>query len=80
MEIALPSLDGLLRRTLRGDFMPRKQRFKPSRKPKPNLPSEDRVLGNPTSGAPAHSEPAGVPGTSQTHEQGVPSTEDARPY
>jgi hypothetical protein len=34
--------------------MPRKQRFKPSRKPKPMPPSEDAVMGVPAESATVH--------------------------
>jgi hypothetical protein len=36
--------------------MPRKQRFKPSRKPKPIPQSEDSTLERQSSGAPAHND------------------------
>jgi hypothetical protein len=36
--------------------MPRKQRFKPSRKPKPTPPSEDALTGRPTSNARANND------------------------
>jgi hypothetical protein len=36
--------------------MPRKQRFKPSRKPKPNPPNEDAMIGHQANGASAHND------------------------
>jgi len=36
--------------------MPRKQRFKPSRKPKPTPQTEDSTLERQSSGAPAHND------------------------
>jgi hypothetical protein len=46
--------------------MPRKQRFKPSRKPKPVPQSESQAIGhearNPTTHAPAHGDTTEAPG------------------
>jgi hypothetical protein len=46
--------------------MPRKQRFKPSRKPKPVPQSESQAIGhearNPAAHGPAHSDTTDVPG------------------
>ena len=40
--------------------MPRKQRFKPSRKPKPIPQGEDAVIGRQPSSAPAYNDNAGM--------------------
>ncbi len=36
--------------------MPRKQRFKPSRKPKPSPPNEDAMMGRPTGNEVVHND------------------------
>lgn len=53
--------------------MPRKQRFKPSRKPKPNPPSEDAMNGNEPSTR-VHNDNVEPDAEPQTHSE-APSTE-----
>jgi hypothetical protein len=52
----------------RGFPMPRKQRFKPSRKPKPVPPNDDAMMGRPVSN------PAGNP--ERTPEREIPQVAD----
>lgn len=50
--------------------MPRKQRFKPSRKPKPMTPNEDAAMGRPDTGSLVQNEntPAREPSPSRSLE------------
>jgi hypothetical protein len=51
--------------------MPRKQRFKPSRKPKPTPPSEDAGMGRPITSTPA--DIAHTPGQEKLQDRDAPS-------
>ena len=57
--------------------MPRKQRFKPSRKPKPIPPNEDAEMGRPTTGT--STEDVHVPGQERTQERDAPSVSGIQP-
>jgi hypothetical protein len=48
--------------------MPRKQRFKPSRKPKPVIPNDDATVGRPDSGSAVHNDNASTRETSSARD------------
>jgi hypothetical protein len=57
--------------------MPRKQRFKPSRKPKPSLPNEEATNGRPMSNTPSDSDDTGAPSARNDDSLTEPSSDQA---
>jgi hypothetical protein len=59
--------------------MPRKQRFKPSRKPKPTPPSEDALIGQTSATGSGHSDHLTTRDADPGHEQGSSTEPQSEP-